>query len=337
MTLQTTTSAGAAKNVAVLGADSSVTFLGLIKPAGDSLTSVGAAGNRFLNVFAAQYFVGAALNMTDVADGRILGGTTGISIRNNANNANNVTISNIGVVVLRDTLRSSGKALFSALTAAGGTPNSACINAATKEITENAALTCTVSARRFKRNIAPLTLPEALRIGTQLRPVTFTYRSGGRRAIGLIAEEVDSVDKRLVSYDKQGRPNAVNYEEVAVIALRMVQQLQKRLDAALTPEAQAAIVVAVQHAVHRDHNGGLRLGINDDAGFRGEFRAQQSNTRANQARQQRFDVHDRGTPGTGETALQPVQHAALTPEAQTASRRFWSCWTMRSAMTATSS
>ena len=133
-----------------------------------------------------------------------------------------------------DTLRLSGKAIASALTAAAGTPNSVCINAATKEITENAALTCTVSSLRYKRNVQPLSQATAKSIVGRLRPVTFEYRSGGRSAFGLIAESVDSVDKRLVSYDAQKRPNAVNYEQLAVLLLSEVQRLRKSVDSLTT-------------------------------------------------------------------------------------------------------
>ena len=162
MTLQTTTSAGTAKNTLVLGADSSATFLGKL--------------------------------------------------------------------IIADTIRTSGKIRATALTASSGTPNVVCIDATTKEFTENAASTCVVSSQRFKRNIMSLSTSWAQRIVDMLQPVTFTYRDGGRAAIGLIAEQADTVDRRLVSYDKQRRPHSINYEQVTVALLAVVKQQQRSID-----------------------------------------------------------------------------------------------------------
>lgn len=121
-----------------------------------------------------------------------------------------------------------------ALTAASGTPNTVCIDATTKELLENAAATCTVSSARYKRNIRPLSYAQAQRIVMGTVPATFTYRNGGRDAIGFIAEQVDTIDKRLTVRDKDGKPNAVNYEQLVPALVLMVQRQQKTIDSLTT-------------------------------------------------------------------------------------------------------
>ena len=253
MTLQTTTSAGTAKNVVVLGADSTTTLLG---------QALGYAGTAALPTFAEAadpntgiYTFGAdtlgfstggthSMRLTGGGSPKLTGAAGSMTIQGGTGAGSLLILqSEVGSTFASgalDTLKAPGPVIFSGLTTEPSTQSDVCIDATSEQIYVNAAATCTVSARRFKRNIAPLTLPDALRIGTQLRPVTFTYRSGGRRAIGLIAEDVDAVDTRLTTRNAQGLLNSVNYEEVAVIALRMVQQLQKRLDAVCASGVKAA-------------------------------------------------------------------------------------------------
>lgn len=139
--------------------------------------------------------------------------------------------------VKTDTVILLNKAKAPALTAASGTPNTMCIDATSKQITENAATSCVVSSRRFKENIRQLSAKEAYAIGLNLRPSTFTYKNGGRRAFGLIAEQADSVDQRLTTRNSDGQLNSVNYEQVTIILLKMVQEQDRRI-AALESELQ---------------------------------------------------------------------------------------------------
>ena len=127
------------------------------------------------------------------------------------------------------------------LTAASGTPNSMCLDAATKQVLENAALTCTVSAKRFKHNITALSNAEALRIVMDLKPSTFTYNAGKRKSIGLIAEDVDKTDSRLTFRDHYGRLNSVDYQALGPILVRVVQEQQRRIEALEKPRTAAAV------------------------------------------------------------------------------------------------
>lgn len=217
MTLQTTGTGGVAVNTLLLGADSLVTSLGGIR----------------------------VLGGTDGA-GRITNNaTTGLKLRGENGSAYDVEIANsagASVILIpadSDTLAIANEIRALSLTAASGTPNSLCINATTKQFLENAALTCTVSSARFKKNIAPLTLSTAARVVSQLKPSTFAYREGGRRAVGLIAEQVDSVDTRLTTRNADGQLNSVNYEQVSIFLLSVVQDQQRKF-AALCKSGVAA-------------------------------------------------------------------------------------------------
>lgn len=261
LTLRTTTSGGTAKNTLVLGADSSATFLGQLKGMDGSssvptysftsapntgfylngsaalFTNVNGDQVKFQNAGVAVTATGTATTaayswISDANTGmyRIGADTLGFTSGGTASHIITATRDStpIRAVFTGDTIRTTSKVRATALTAASGTPNTVCIDATTKEFLENAAATCTVSSRRYKDSIAPL--PPMWDALARLKPVSFVYKSGGRRAIGLIAEDVAAIDTRLVTYDAQGRPNSVNYEEMSVVLLSVVQEQQKQLD-----------------------------------------------------------------------------------------------------------
>ena len=56
-----------------------------------------------------------------------------------------------------------------------------------------------------------------------LQPVTFRYKKeidpAGTSQLGLVAEEVETVDPNLVVHDKQGKPYSVRYDQVNAMLL----------------------------------------------------------------------------------------------------------------------
>jgi trimeric autotransporter adhesin len=75
-----------------------------------------------------------------------------------------------------------------------------------------------------------------------LNPVTFRYTEEGDpdRApqFGLVAEDVEKVDRELVIHDEEGKPFTVRYEAINAMLLneflkehRKVQQLEKQIEA----------------------------------------------------------------------------------------------------------
>ena len=77
------------------------------------------------------------------------------------------------------------------------------------------------SSRRFKEQIKPMErASEAL---YSLKPVTFHYKkeidATGTSQFGLVAEEVEKVNRDLVVRDKQGKPYSVRYDQVNAMLL----------------------------------------------------------------------------------------------------------------------
>jgi hypothetical protein len=75
------------------------------------------------------------------------------------------------------------------------------------------------SSRRFKRDIRPI--EEASDAILALKPVAFHYKSDAKNTpcFGLIAEEVEKVDRDLVVRDKEGKPFSVRYDQVNAMLL----------------------------------------------------------------------------------------------------------------------
>lgn len=88
------------------------------------------------------------------------------------------------------------------------------------------------SSSRYKHDVVDIS-PADVAAALQLRPIQ--YRSlaqaddPDRQHLGLIAEEVAAVDKRLVAFDAAGRPDGVQYERVGVLLLGLLQQHEKRI------------------------------------------------------------------------------------------------------------
>lgn len=94
--------------------------------------------------------------------------------------------------------------------------------------------TCLVSSRKFKENINPLTDESGLREVMKLNPVSYYYKDkkmgGDKEQVGLIAEDVNDVDKRLVGFDDKGEVHSVKYENLTAILVKGMQEQQKEID-----------------------------------------------------------------------------------------------------------
>jgi hypothetical protein len=112
--------------------------------------------------------------------------------------------------------------------------NALCITANNEVTTASVAACAGVSSRRFKHDILndDLGLPTIL----NLRPVTFKYNqgygdSGKDQQFGLIAEEVQQIDPRLIILDSGGLPTAVRYDFLPMLLIKAVQEQQLQIDA----------------------------------------------------------------------------------------------------------
>jgi hypothetical protein len=92
----------------------------------------------------------------------------------------------------------------------------------------NGELSIVVSSERYKNNIEDL--PVSAEDVLSLRPVQFTWKRNGKSDFGLIAEEVAETVPRLAIY-KDGRPESVKYDHLAVYLLGVVQEQDERIRA----------------------------------------------------------------------------------------------------------
>ena len=126
---------------------------------------------------------------------------------------------------------SSGTVFMAAFTAASGTPNSICHNAATNEVTVNAALTCTVSSKDFKTGIGPLAL-SGLSSLNAMNPVAFRYNDQSERVRwGFIAEELAAQDHALGDgYDAKGIARSIDQNAILAVTVKALQELNLKVE-----------------------------------------------------------------------------------------------------------
>ena len=77
---------------------------------------------------------------------------------------------------------------------------------------------------RLKKNIIPLVDPLADIM--KLKPVAFTYRTGGKDSMGVIAQDIEKVYPQLVAENSQGL-KMVSYEGLIAPLIGSVQELKK--------------------------------------------------------------------------------------------------------------
>lgn len=88
------------------------------------------------------------------------------------------------------------------------------------------------SSRRYKEAIRYMENAEALSICEKLKPATYHHKSEptDNRDMGFIAEEVDEVEKTLVFYDKDGKPDDVDYLHMVVLCIGAIKELSAKIN-----------------------------------------------------------------------------------------------------------
>lgn len=125
----------------------------------------------------------------------------------------------------------TGKWFMQGLGAASASGVVLCRNSTTGEvILGNGATTCAPSSIDFKRDVVSSNL--GLDTLMRLRPVTFFYKENGEAQIGLIAQEVQKVDPRLVDYNTDGSVATINWGDVDALLIKAVQDLANKTPAA---------------------------------------------------------------------------------------------------------
>lgn len=116
--------------------------------------------------------------------------------------------------------------LASTSTAQTGT---VCWTTGTGNLTVDTTTTCLLSSSRFKHDIRPLD-GDSLSKVMALRPVSYEYNADlaiAGEQIGLIAEDVVSIDDRLVSHNAvDGSVRSVRYQQLTAVLAGAIQQLK---------------------------------------------------------------------------------------------------------------
>lgn len=123
----------------------------------------------------------------------------------------------------------SGGVFMQQLTPETATQNSLCINATTGEVLVNAASSCLISTRRSKHDIQPLDL-SGLGLIKKLRPVQYLDNNDNEPQIGLIAEEVQEIEPRLVDRNADGLPQSVRYQQLTAVLVKVAQEQQLQIE-----------------------------------------------------------------------------------------------------------
>lgn len=98
------------------------------------------------------------------------------------------------------------------------------------KLTVDTTVACLASTRKIKKNIDDLI--DGIEIVKRLRPVAYDLREERAhegRQVGLVAEEVAEVDRRLVAMDDNGEPRAVRYQQLTAVLVRAIQQQQVQI------------------------------------------------------------------------------------------------------------
>jgi hypothetical protein len=177
----------------------------------------------------------ALLNNTTGAGNIALGNFAGSNL---TTGNNNIDIGNQGVAGETGTIRIGVVGTQTATFVAGIMGKSVPMSVPVF-VNANGQLGTTPSSARFKEDIKPMgSASEAL---LALKPVAFHYKkeidSAGISQFGLVAEEVEKVNRDLVVRDKEGKPYSVRYDAVNAMLLneflkehRKVEKLEKQVE-----------------------------------------------------------------------------------------------------------
>jgi hypothetical protein len=118
----------------------------------------------------------------------------------------------------------------------------------------NGHLGTTTSSARFKEAIQPM--DKASEAILALQPVTFLYKHdldpAGIQQFGLVAEEVEKVNRDLVARDEQGKPYTVRYEAVNAMLLNEFLKEHRKV------EEQQATISQLESKVSKQEANALR-------------------------------------------------------------------------------
>jgi hypothetical protein len=146
----------------------------------------------------------------------------------------NNTATNAYSAIFTGAIRADGVVKMPGLaSSSAATTGTLCWTTGTGNINVDTTTTCLLSTLRVKHHIHALN--SGMSIIKKLRPVSYELKPQYDHdklgvQIGLIAEEVVRVDKRLVSLDKQKLPLAVRYQQLTAVLVKALQEQQDQIN-----------------------------------------------------------------------------------------------------------
>jgi hypothetical protein len=102
------------------------------------------------------------------------------------------------------------------------------------------------SSIRYKEQVTSFTT--GLDLVQRLRPVAFRWKAGGRRDLGLIAEEVVAVEPLLVTFDSNGEIDGVKYDRLSAVLINAMKEQQAEIERQREQIQALAALVCRSHA-----------------------------------------------------------------------------------------
>jgi len=145
--------------------------------------------------------------------------------------SNNIDFGNTGVASDSGVIR-IGTSGTQAATFIAGIRETPISGAMAVGINANGQLGVRASSARFKKDIKPMDQESEAILA--LRPVSFRYRdeldSTDEPQFGLVAEEVEKIDRELITRDATGKPFTVRYEAVDAMLLKEFIKARRQIN-----------------------------------------------------------------------------------------------------------
>jgi len=168
----------------------------------------------------------AALEQNTGSFNIALGSNAGLNL---TTGSNNIDIGNPGVAAENSKIRIGTVGTHNGTFIAG--IYNVAVSGSTVAVNSNGKLGVTASSARFKEAIK--SMDKASEAILALKPVTFRYKKeideAGTPQFGLVAEEVEKVDRDLVSHDADGKAYTVRYEAVNAMLLNEFLKEHRRV------------------------------------------------------------------------------------------------------------
>lgn len=84
------------------------------------------------------------------------------------------------------------------------------------------------SSLRYKTNVEDFSA--GMSFVNRLRPISYDWKDGGRKDTGFGAEEVEKIDPRFVTYNKEGQVEGVKYNRLSVVFVNALKEQQAQIE-----------------------------------------------------------------------------------------------------------